>query len=234
MRIETQSFVAPATGEAIAVCQDAVHPTDSVDAQCLDFECAVADGATHSWKAGMWARLVAQHGPALLRAGASKEAHLVKLQGTWKRRTESAANGWFERQAQMRGAGCTIAALRIGDVCAPEVTRGPFRVSSIGDTCVFQVRNDCSWLVSHDGRTPQFTDQPSQVCTTSSAEDICQSEYICFGEWLSGDRFYMLTDKLAEWALAQTWTWWTLLDLLMDLPAADLRDCFVQKSAQPQ
>lgn len=170
----------------------------------------IADGATEGYLSGMWARhLVA----VVSKAGASPFAGLVQAAAEqWSPEVSKyldtrAASGrplrWYEELKLEMGAYATLAAVRL-DARVPRSSHGPWHVSSVGDACVFQVRKNklrTAWPIL---RSDEFGVTPDLVSSRAAASDICAVPIVeATGTWFIGDHFYLMTDAIAAWFLAE-------------------------------
>jgi hypothetical protein len=75
----------------------------------------------------------------------------------------------------------------------------------VGDSCLFHVRDDELLTVAPITRSDEFNNHPQLVSTDSSAPFGLDGSRVkvVSGEWIPSDVFYLLTDALAEWTLAE-------------------------------
>ena len=74
----------------------------------------------------------------------------------------------------------------------------------MGDSCLFHVRDGKLLTVAPITKSEKFNNHPDLVSTDSATSfGLDESRIkIVSGKWLPSDVFYLLTDALAEWALA--------------------------------
>jgi serine/threonine protein phosphatase PrpC len=113
MRIRTQAFHVPKRGNAEAEYEDAFFPESCVDREVSAFRCAVADGASESAFAGLWARL-------LVRGFGRRRLRLGRLRQMWHRATNSRPLPWYLETKILSGAHATFLGLSIREGKAPD------------------------------------------------------------------------------------------------------------------
>ncbi len=160
----------------------------------------VADGASESYLARLWARHLVQvvaHGPEDPVEGiAQARAGWPEISET--HRQDRAASGrpleWFEDAALARGAASTLLAV--------DVTPDGATAWAIGDTCAFHLRGThlvTSFPLHH---STQLGSSPPLVgsAVTGTAGPSRPLDQVRL-DLLPGDRIILATDALAAWAL---------------------------------
>lgn len=149
---------------------------------------AVADGATESAFAGVWAQALAEAWVKYGQMAAAVEAARSALAAHVAERTPSLA--WYAAAKVEEGAFATLLGL--------EVRRdGGWSAEAIGDTCLFQLRGDETVLTWPFSDPDAFSNRPallgSQIETPTPEK--------ASGRWEAGDRFLLGTDALAAFLL---------------------------------
>ncbi len=186
-----QTLSLPKRGNSAEEYEDAA----AVNEPCGRF--AIADGASESSFAGLWARLlvsefVNSRTPDL----APWRTWLPSLQQRWTAEIGAAAMSWFAEIKLQQGAFATFLGLA--------VQNQRWQAVAVGDSCLFQTRGDrlhCAFpLVCADdfNATPWLVG--SRGC---DAEAIEKRTRRTEGEWKPGDRLWLMTDALAKWFLEQ-------------------------------
>lgn len=173
---------------------------------------AVSDGASESLLAGRWARRLAStvgaaRGATRTRAGFA--AAYRDAAGEWSREVEDytadrEARGapiqWYEEPGLAKGAYATVVSCEVLDRARGPLPR--WRAAAVGDSCLFQVRDErlqVSFPVRDAGG---FSNQPPLLSSRGSEDGALRRHTrLCAGEWLPGDTFYLATDALAAWFL---------------------------------
>jgi hypothetical protein len=182
--------------------------------------CAVADGATESAFAGLWARLLVEEFVHTAAADPWTWADwLPAIQTRWETEVGQQPLPWYGEIQRQQGAFATFLgvsvqpsrwqALAVGDSCVFHIHQGLLR-------CAFPVTravdfNDAPWLVGSRGFSPVM---------------MALREQRWEGDFADGDRLWLMTDALAQWfmQLAETGQRpWELLEPLLQLPDAPER-----------
>jgi hypothetical protein len=188
MRIRTSAFWLPKKGNSPDEYEDAVCPADAVEHDDADqFKCAVADGATETSFAALWANLLVQ--------GYASELNLKDLRHEWQEQVHEKPLPWYAEEKVDSGA---FAAL-IGLVISEDST---WKAEAIGDSCLFQIRDgkmlfSFPILLSEDFNNSPFLLSSSPSDTTAD-EGLPEKKD---GDWQSGDQFVLMTDALSHWTL---------------------------------
>ena len=256
MRISTQAFHVPKRGSDEDEYEDAFFPDGFAD-EVTAFRCAVADGASESAFANVWADL-------LVRGFGSRQMRLADLQDQWQQAVGSQRLPWFLEKKARRGAFAALIGLSIrangaaGARSKPSVTAadwlpqapgagsggvpeggdwltedgvdpgkiaGTWRALAIGDSCLFQVRNDKLVTVGPVCKSAQFDNSPFLLGSKSKMVIRRGAPHVSVhsGTWSRRDRFYLATDALSQWLLLRHETGLPPWEMLRELGADDTR-----------
>lgn len=179
-------------------------PCECEDSFCVaDSSFAVADGASDGIYSDVWARILAnsycRETPANWNSDAFSEWIARRPRIEWEEwQTEVSAKElpWFAREKLRNGSFATLA----GVTFAPDLT-GAWQACSYGDACLFVVRNDSLLHSFPITSSESFGNNPPLIPTLTGVS----TEYfqIINGCAEAGDRFYLTTDALAQWFLAE-------------------------------
>ncbi len=204
MRITAEPFWTPKRGSTDEEYEDAVWPPERQDYETDCARFAVADGATESSFARLWANLLVQ-AVADRRVSLDGLAQdIASLQTQWRDAVTSRDLPWYAEEKARQGAFAALVAFELGTPEPSGNQERVWRAAAIGDSCLFHIRGGkllahfpvdhsaafgaCPFLVgsvrNDDGR---LIDQISQ----------------CHGKWEPGDTFYLMTDALACWFLRE-------------------------------
>jgi hypothetical protein len=156
---------------------------------------AVADGATESVFARTWAkrlvRGVVQNGTTT--AEALRDV-LPDWQAEWRAgATEQAADRpWYVGAKAAEGAFAALLGLSL-------YADGRWRAVSVGDCCLFHVRNGAVWQRWPFDTPEAFTNRPALVPSRSDQE--MPAPKTASGTWAAQDRFLLATDAVAAWLM---------------------------------
>ncbi len=173
---------------------------DSEDAAAVSTErwpvcAAVADGATESIFSGAWAgRLV--EGMVEIRATTTHAFGdaLSDWQAEWREavRLRTQERPWYVAAKATEGAFAAVLGLSLH-------ADGRWRALSVGDCCLFHVR-DGDLLESWPYEAPDaFTNRPALVPSRPDREETAPETTT--GTWRPTDRFVLATDAVAAWLM---------------------------------
>jgi hypothetical protein len=166
------------------------------------FQCAVADGATRS----NFSRIFAD---SLVNVSTNTERH-AKLPDV----IQKARQQWYQTLVQKEPSRMDVEKMKEGAYSTilwmkffPEGTDGnlstnTWMAQAIGDTCLFQFRNENPIQILPIRRSSDFNNHPPLIGSGhSQIEALGEWEYS--GSWESGDDFFIATDAMAKWILEQ-------------------------------
>lgn len=194
-RLTCEAFSLAKIGEPLDRCEDAF----AHDLRRGRF--AVADGASSSFGARQWARIlvdgfVADPPPPL--SPNDLLTWLSKRSTTWDELDQGAPGDWFNEAASQRGAYATLLGVQ---VMRGKNGRTLWHATAAGDSCLFHVRGQAlvtSFPVEPGG---SFGSHPVLLGTPcSDAVDIAAVRWAA-GDLRAGDVLLLATDALAEWAM---------------------------------
>ena len=162
---------------------------------------AIADGATESSFAGSWARILVRE--FVTHSGCESlpwATWLLPLRRRWLTKVGKLSLPWYAEMKLEQGAFATFLGV-VFETDAPE--RGRWSAVAIGDSCLFQVRKD-GHLAFPVTRSEDFDSFPWLIGSReATGETESEKETRTTGDWQAGDRFYLMTDALAQWYLWQ-------------------------------
>jgi hypothetical protein len=174
---------------------------------------AVADGATESSFAALWARLLAE---AFLTAStpADSSAWLDEPRRRWAAEVMGLELPWFAEMKRDQGAFATLLGLSIR---LPVGGRpGVWRTEAVGDTCLVRVRKNRFVRAFPLKKSADFGNQPHLIGSLASPPPALER---ASGSLVVGDQLFMMTDALAHWFLRTNERrgrpWEVVADLLM-------------------
>jgi serine/threonine protein phosphatase PrpC len=179
---------------------------------------AVADGASESSFAGIWAQLLAKGFVHEAQRPWKETGWLEPIRARWVTEVGRRPLPWYAEMKREQGAFATLLGLAL---------RRPnhWRAVAIGDSCVMQVR-DGRLAVSFPMRHAEdFGNQPALVPSRVIGGGRQPTLRLFNGLWKPGDCFLLMTDALAQWFLAEfeeeRRPWERLIPLLRDTGAMD-------------
>jgi hypothetical protein len=263
MRVTTRAFHVPKRGGNEEEYEDAYFPGEFAD-QVGAFRCAVADGASESAFANIWAQL-------LVRGFGKRKMRIAELQTHWQKAVGGKRLPWFLEKKAKKGAFAAFIGLSIrGDGAATTRARlaanravanvsasdwmppsggngngaaassngwrteagsekgeiaGTWRALAVGDSCLFQVRNDELITVGPVSVSAEFDNSPFLLGSRSKETIKRSASHVSVhsGTWSRGDRFYLATDAMSQWLLYRLENDMPPWEMLRDLGADDTR-----------
>ena len=179
------------------------EPDDYEDACAVDSaqgRFAIADGATESSFARTWAKLlVDQYVELPVRWQQRWRDWLPPLQQRWVEEVGRRPLPWYAESKVEQGAFATFLGLLVEPVKCQR-----WWAVAVGDSCLFQVRDDQLLTAFPLIAASEFSNQPSLIGSRTPVDVVtAERERFCHGECRSGDRFFLATDALAHWVLKQ-------------------------------
>jgi hypothetical protein len=161
---------------------------------------AVADGASESADAGLWARLLVDDfvgSPARHLAWAT---WLPPLRGRWAAEAAALPPGgalpWYLEERAREGAFATFLGVVVED--------SVWHAQAVGDSCLFQLRGGALLRAFPVQRADEFGGAPWLIGSRPSGAEVAGKRgQRAEGEWQAGDRLWLMTDALAQWFLRQ-------------------------------
>lgn len=198
-------FYAPKDGHTQDEYEDAacvMTPLDGAGRYAGESRYAIADGATESSFAGIWAHDLAAHYCLGDFDGRKLGNSLKKLQLKWQDQISRKSLPWFAVEKAQLGAHSTLCGLTTSQVDAGErPSRGSWHALAIGDSCLFQLRDKKRLVRSFPlTESGQFDSAPDLVPSVNHF-DIRPKIKKTRGGWKSGDQFLLVTDALACYLL---------------------------------
>lgn len=196
---------------------------------------AIADGATESSFAGLWAELLVE-GFVASRKGESKQGWVGPLQDSWAKAVDSLNLEWFNEEKRAGGAYAAFLGLSLKKPVADQ--EGRWQAVAVGDCCMFQVRDQrlmCAYPVT---RSAQFSNRPTLLGSraVSNRDDALGDAKKRVGRWRSGDTLFLMSDAMAQWFLrcreARRRPWEILLNKFSDQQGDNALTAFVKELRQ--
>jgi hypothetical protein len=234
MRAYISTFWTPKNG---------ARPEEYEDASCIgpgyiesgDFEgdrlsVAVADGASEAFLAGRWAADLTRRF-AISPDAADLATVITDCVAGWdglvgeyleERRQRQKPIQWYEEPGLDQGAYAAVIGVRLVDTGPDNAREGQLDAWALGDSCLFQVRND-QLIHSFPIDDPTAFDNTPPLAHSRAIDFRLTAERIRHhaGVWRSGDELYLATDALSQWFLFSATAGGTPWTLLRDLGTDD-------------
>lgn len=206
MRCVVTTLWLPRHGSPAEHYEDAFCPRRNGPRATPRLRLAVADGASESMLSGLWAELLVR---TWCRARRRALADVVaSAMSGWETAMKAYLEGreaaerpieWFERPGLERGAHAAL----LGVELVGSNGRGRWSASSLGDACLFQVRDDELVASFPMEKAAAFGNAPKLVPThAKQLERVVAHGEHAHGGWRAGDVLFLTTDALAAWFLS--------------------------------
>jgi hypothetical protein len=200
MPLEFTAYWAAKNGNRRSEYEDAFRPRE-LTSQASPWRFAVADGATETSFAKLWARLLARGfvNGEFSGSDSSIGTELLQFGHLWQRAVGRKRLPWYAEQKLKMGAYSSIIGLtlRLSDGHFP----GRWDAMAVGDSCVFQTHGQELLRSFPLTQSVEFTSRPTLIGSIRLAEDQTPSVVRAEGDFDVGDRFFLMTDALACWFL---------------------------------
>ncbi len=185
-----QAVRQPKRGHALEEYEDAWAANPAVG------RFAVADGASESSHAALWARLLAEAFVAPARRPWDWTDWLAAPRRRWAAETDGLTLPWYAEIKRAQGAFATLLGLATwpGGPGRP----GRWRALAVGDSCLFRVRGGRLSLAFPLRRSADFGSQPPLLGSRRGPTLQLDQAHSSFRP---GDRLFLMTDALAQWFL---------------------------------
>jgi len=212
---------APKSGSEEAEYEDAsaVHPVVDTDelVEIGPIHLAVADGASESLLSKNWAQVLTseilrttQRLPGVCESATDFSAGIQSAVEAWDiwlngylsdREEMNRPVKWYEKPGLDRGAHSTILVAHLHD--SDDKESGYWHASAIGDTCIFQVRDELLIDSFPASASSDFDSSPPLVNSKNKDLTVWERNVMfSSGSYQSGDQFFAGTDALAAWFLS--------------------------------
>jgi hypothetical protein len=209
--------------QALSVPKQGHSSEEYEDAFAADPEAgrfAVADGASETSFAALWARLLT----AGFVEGDEKRGGgwLGPLRQRWAAEVDGRALPWYAEAKRDEGAFATLVGLTV----KPSPKRGgTWRALAVGDSCLFLVRGQGLVKAFPLTRADEFDNRPRLVGSRPppGGKETRRPKQ-AHGKCQAGDRFFLMTDALAEWFLrhaASGFKPWLVIEQVLAESATD-------------
>ena len=177
---------------------------DAFECSIPDSRFAVADGATDSAFAGRWAQgLVKEFVASPPSSPCDLQKWLEPLQNAWRESIDWERLPWHGEEKAKVGAFSSLLGLAFIEGESSHAQTLHWSALAVGDSCLFQVRDDALQVAFPLESAKQFGNRPLLLSSQPTRNQRVW-EAICFHEddCQPDDQFFLMTDALAHWFLA--------------------------------
>ena len=228
LNLISQGFRLPKAGSSEADYEDAIAIGPAA--------VAIADGATESSFARAWADALTAGfacDPLSARPDLTELLERVgPLQEQWHASIAWDRLPWFAEDKARNGAFAALLTLRFEEPSAVADREGNahelrWHALAIGDTCLFQIRDDSLHLAFPLAESAAFDSTPLLLSSNPARNlQVWDHAQVLNGIFKQGDILLLMTDALAKWFLSEfemgNKPWHTLTDLTEQTEFADL------------
>jgi hypothetical protein len=186
LSVRWRSFLVPKAGHAADECEDAAFGDPGLG------RFAVADGASESYAAGDWARLLVE---AFVALGPDGD-WLKDPRAAWQAQAAGGAVSWYAEDKFARGGHATF----LGVCLTPGPDGYEWEATAVGDACLVHVRDGACVGSFPAARSSEFNGNPALVHSRSGVP-AWKTER---GSIRPGDALLLATDALAQCLLASS------------------------------
>ena len=172
---------------------------------------AVADGATESSFAKLWAALLVESYVRSEVTGAEFFARLKPARRLWRRRLAGRPLPWFASEKAEQGAFAAFLGVQI------DARKNCWTALAVGDCCLMQVDGVGEGMRVVETfplqKSSQFTMSPYLIGSRATGESVNERIQISEGSLRDGDMLLLATDAVAAWLLKRheegrpLWKW---------------------------
>ncbi|REE55429.1 hypothetical protein A8990_16921 [Paenibacillus taihuensis] len=202
MRIESDCFSLPKAGNRSDEYEDASHISTHVQKDATICRFAIADGASESSYADLWANLLASGYCFGRFDGTTIHKSVSPLLKAWQKKTGGKSLPWYAQEKLSSGAFSTLAGITFR--FANDAESAAFDGIAVGDSCIFHVRGDTVFSSFPLSTVDDFGRRP--VLISSNAANNARLHAFVHqwsGTAEAGDAFWLMTDALACWLLTR-------------------------------
>ncbi len=198
MPLQYQSFCVPKRDNSALEYEDASAAAPELNTF------AIADGATESSFAAMWAQLLVNE---FVRTPACRASEwrkwLPPLQERWEADIGTREMPWYAENKLQMGAFATFLGVVFEDANRKKGKR--WRAIAVGDCCLFQIRAASMLRVFPELGPTDFNNHPGLVGSRTPPTVLLEKKRVQTrkGVWQAGDQIWLMTDALAHWFLSQ-------------------------------
>lgn len=203
MRVLAQAYSLPKEGNSPEEYEDAYWIRQPAEESAEEFSFAVADGATETSFSGAWAKLLVEAYCSGKFIDTERTSTLTELREKWLGQIGDAPLPWYAEEKLRSGAFSSLLGLTIRHTSSEGGgMRVDWEAMAIGDSCLFQVRDDTILIAFPLEHSKDFNSRPALLSSNSSDEEEF-AEYLIThrGTVEPGDTFYLMTDALGCWFL---------------------------------
>lgn len=198
MNIKVHQFFTQKLGNDIKDYEDAFAPKIEGEKEYQSFCCAISDGASESSFASDWAKMLTR---TFVKNPISDVETLKnvseELGQRWQKNVHRLPLPWFAEEKVKLGAFATLFGVEF-------FSSKTWNATTIGDSCLFQIRNDELISALPISKSEEFSNSPILLSSNSiKNHNLWDKVLFQKGEWEINDSFFLMTDAISHWFLLQ-------------------------------
>lgn len=212
MEIKYIARCQPKAGSRKREYEDAVWPPrPSYGTKTGIFRCAIADGATESAFSQLWAKILVRHfcerHSSVTRQSPDQFIDEIEAEHSqvWSKHVFNQPLEWFAIEKVSRGSFASLTGIELRQNADDESRGGNWEAVTIGDSCLFQIRDDQLITKIPISDPNDFGYHPQLLSTDPAKNEVLRNnvtKLAAKGNWQTGDQFLLITDALAHWFLS--------------------------------
>lgn len=207
LRVTVRSAWLPKAGNALEEYEDAYYPHYQGARSGARMSFAIADGASEGMLSRQWADILVRAFCRQPETDSLLTELLARSYGAWAswmayyldvRERQNRPIQWYEEPGLERGAFATL----LGLVLVHEADASRWEAVALGDSCLFQVRDDQVIAAFPVSAAADFDSRPFLIASNRAHNErlpdyVRHMTHAC----QRGDRLLLMTDALAQWFL---------------------------------
>jgi len=202
MKIQYGALQSPKPGSTATQCEDAFAYSNSSSMSIA----AVCDGAGTAFESRVWAGLLADafvKAPPSEWTGAALLDWADRVAEDWSQEIPWQRLNPFEEEKARQGSAATLVGMQFA-VPSPHATTGKWRCLALGDSCLFQIREDRPVAAVPLQHSADFNAHPPLLSTQRNITERYIGKLVTYeGIWQTEDTFLLMTDAIAAWFLRE-------------------------------
>ncbi|WP_165822625.1 protein phosphatase 2C domain-containing protein [Paenibacillus montanisoli] len=191
----------PKAGNRQDEYEDAFNRSIQINKDTTNYRFAIADGASESSFADLWAKLLASGYCNGKFDDRPLQKSISKLSRVWQKKLQGKDLPWYAQEKLSSGAFAAIAGITFR---LTDASFTAFDAVAIGDSCIFQIRNDKMIAAFPMSSADEFHNRPVLI-SSNAANNGPLKDFVrtWSGIAKAGDSFLLMTDALACWLLTR-------------------------------
>lgn len=197
MQLESRVYSSPKAGNSSNEYEDAFASSEQVVE--VEYRYSIADGATESSFADIWAKILADDYCFGEFDFDSLSECIKRLTLRWQKKVHTKDLPWYALEKLESGAFSSLAGVALTEVTETEMQA---EMAAIGDSCIFHIRDGVLLSAFPLESAEDFNNSPALISSNpernKGLEEHIKKRSVAATQ---GDSFYLMTDALSCWLL---------------------------------